>query len=171
MALVSPSALDGIAMTQSFPDPTSSAGKTFFSTASTILDTLMNVYGFSYNAAIAALANAFAESSLRAIVPGDEAAAGGLWQLHAQRRNAILTGCGLDMWSGTVAQQCRGAAWELTQKSNGYLGWKQIQPAKTPEDAAEAWCRQYERPADMETDVAVRRQYATKFAAKYPRTA
>lgn len=156
---------------QVFPDPTSSAGKAFFATASTILDTLTKVYGFSYNAAIGALANAFAESSLRAIVPGDEAAAGGLWQLHAQRRNAIKDGCKVDMWSGTVAEQCHGAAWELTQPLNKYLGWKQIQFTATPEDAAEAWCRQYERPADMDADVAMRRQYATMFAAKYPRTA
>lgn len=154
---------------QSFPDAATPAGMTFFKTASTILDTLTNVYGFSYAAAIGALANAFAESSLRPIVPGDEAAAGGLWQLHTERRNAILKGCSVDMWKGTVAQQCHGAAFELTQKGNSYLGWKQLQAAHTPEDAAAVWCQLYERPADMDADIAMRRTYATMFAAKYPR--
>lgn len=154
---------------QSFPDQTSSAGKTFFATASTILDTLTKVYGFSYNAAIAALANAFAESSLRAIVPGDEAAAGGLFQIHGARRASILAGCSSDMWSGTAVQQCHGMAWEMTQPKNGYLGYKQIMAAKTPEDAAEAFCRSYERPANLAADVAERRTYATMFSAKYPK--
>ena len=154
---------------QAFPDKTTPAGAAQLAVAAAIIDSLTNTYGLSYNAAIGALANAFAESSLRTIVPGDEAAAGGLWQIHTSRHNAILAGCGADMWSGSVAQQCHGAVWELTQPKNRYLGYAALRSAATPEDAAEAWCRTYERPSNMAADVAVRRIYATQFAAAFPR--
>ena len=66
---------------QAFPDGSTPAGARQLAVAKQILDALQNLYGMSYNGAIGGLANAFAESSLRPIVPGDEAAAGGLWQL------------------------------------------------------------------------------------------
>jgi hypothetical protein len=156
---------------QPFPDKNTPTGAAQLAVAATIIDSLTSAYGLSYNAAIGALANAFAESSLRPIVPGDEAAAGGLWQVHTVRRAAILAGCGVDMWSGSVAEQCHGAVWELTQPGNKYLGYAAISSAATPEDAAEGWCRTYERPENMAADVALRRTYATKFAAAFPRPA
>lgn len=154
---------------QSFPDPSTPEGVAQLSTAAAILDSLTNSYGLSYNGAIGGIANAFAESSLRTIVPGDENAAGGLWQLHAPRRNAILAGCKVDMWSGTVQQQSHGIMWEMTQPWNKYLGWAAINGAATPENAAEAWCRYNERPENMDADIAERRAYATQFAAKFPK--
>ena len=74
------------------------------------------------------------------------------------------------MWSDSPAQQAHGAVWEMTQPKNKYLGYGAINGATTPEEAAEAWCRLYERPAHVDADVTVRRQYATQFAAYFPRS-
>ncbi len=155
---------------QTFPDPNTDKGMAQLSVASLILRTLQeSPYGLSYNGAIGGVANAFAESSLMMTVTGDKGQAGGLWQLHDARRAAVLAGCGVDMWKDGVAQQCHGIMWEMTQPRNKYLGWRQIDSAVTPEDAAEAWCRYDERPANMGRDVDWRRQYAKEFAAHFPK--
>ncbi len=153
---------------QIFPDPNTAKGSAQLGVASLILKTLQDSYALSYNGAIGGVANAFAESSLMRTIAGDKGAAGGLWQLHGGRRAAVLAGCGVDMWEDGVAEQCRGIMWEMTQPKNKYLGWREINSAATPEDAAEAWCRYDERPANMERDVAMRRQYASEFAAYFP---
>jgi len=154
---------------QLFPDPKTADGAAQLAVASTILDQFQNVYALSYNGTIGGISNAFAESSLRALVPGDADAAGGLWQLHKLLHDIVLKGCGVDMWTATVEQQCHGMMWLLTQPGNGYLGYAAINGAATPEDGAEIWCRKIERPRNVEIDVVMRRTYATQFAAYYPR--
>lgn len=84
--------------------------------------------------AVAAVVNAFCESSYRVNVVGDEGKSFGLWQ---DQSNAGAKTEG-------VADQCAAVFKEMTstQKPSG----DRVKAAKTSPDATYAWCFYYERP-------------------------
>ena len=153
---------------QTFPDASTPRGAAQLAVAAQILDTLQNIYALSYNGAIGGVANAFAESSLLMTVAGDKGEAGGLWQLHSARREAVLARCGVDMWIDGVIQQCHGidVGDDAAEEQVSRLGCRSTAPRRrrTPQKRGAGG---YERPENMVGDVALRRQYATEFAAHF----
>ena len=93
-------------------------------------------------AGVAAAVNAFAESSLRPNVVGDEGKSFGLWQ--DQLREQILAHTGIDLATANVQEQCTAILWDLRNTNKAALA--KILAATTYEDATMEFCRYFERP-------------------------
>lgn len=93
-------------------------------------------------AGVAAAVNAFAESSFRVNVVGDEGKSFGLWQ--DQLREQILASTGIDLATANVQEQCVAILWDLRNTNKPALA--KILAATTYEEATEAWCAYFERP-------------------------
>ena len=119
--------------------------KTYYANAAIIYSRFMIKPGVKSCHALGLLTQADAESSLRALVVGDHGTAFGLFQEHEARVAAIKAGCGIDMHTASIPDQCDGVWWELTHTEKAALA--HILAAKTAYDAAYAACRYFERPA------------------------
>ena len=115
---------------------------------------------------VSAVANGDRECSLNPILRGDLDTAGGLWQWHKDRRDAILAAMGKDVWDGTVESAIEGFFWEtgVTGPKEWQEALAMMRAAQTIEDVSEAWCRFYE-VAGAANAVARSRSLATAWAA------
>lgn len=112
---------------------------------------------------------ALGEASLNSKAQGDKVhgvpTAFSMWQEHGDRCDAIRKAIGVDMRSADPADQFRGVDWELrhAEKPAGAA----LQQAVTPEAAATALVKLFERPRDTAGAIAKRTPYATFFAAMF----
>lgn len=120
--------------------------------------------GLTAGQACGILAQASAESSLRPSVIGDHGEAHGLFQLHADRIAAIKAGCGIDIVSASVEDQCKAVLWEL--KNSEHKAYRALLAAKTAYDSGHDMCRFYERPAST-AQYAVRGNAAEKWLVHF----
>ena len=129
-----------------------------FATPEQQLENAKTIFGYfqpliGQNGALAAVVNAFCESSLTPTAVGDHGAAHGLWQLHQDRAKLILAGTSqaggsvdfLSTPAPSLSDQCYGIWWELQHSEHHALAM--IKAALNSHDATEAWCQYYERPA------------------------
>ena len=116
------------------------------------------------NGALAAVVNAFCESSLTPKAIGDHDQAFGLWQLHPDRIALIVKGCGIDIQKlPPVADQCEAIWWELQNPEHHALSL--IRSSVNSHDATQAWAQFYERPASK-TEPIRRAGLAASWATK-----
>jgi hypothetical protein len=92
------------------------------------------------------LGNEQCECSFNGKLRGDLDSAGGLEQWHGSRREVILKGCGIDVWSAPHADQLKAALWELQNVESAALA--KITAATTPAEAAGAVCEYLERAGE-----------------------
>ena len=131
--------------------------------ATEIYDVFRRV-GATHAQAIGILANVSVESGFDPRAVGDHGQARGLVQMHADRRAAILRGCGINMATASAVDQARGIIWQLQHRETG--AWHAIQRAATPAAAA-ACCQFYERPGDLSGRMAVRERIANELAREF----
>lgn len=112
--------------------------------------------------AAAMIAQEKAESAFDPGARGDNGAAGGLYQHHKDRRDAIMAGTGIDMWNSTAANQRRGAWWELHHGESDAFN-KMMEAGDNPGVAGAAGSTAYERPADRNEQAALRAQLAREY--------
>ena len=121
------------------------------------------------NGAVAAVVNAFCESSLSPSAVGDHHEAYGLFQLHPDRIAPLKTATGIDIEAlPDVVSQCK-AIWHEMQTSEKHA-LSGIKAAATPADATQEWCQLYERPASK-TEPARRASLAAGWMTKLGLTA
>lgn len=79
--------------------------------------------GLTDQQAAAFTGSAIGESGLNPNAKGDivngVATAGGIFQWHKDRRDAIMAATGIDVWHSTLQQQLAGSAWELSHRYQG----------------------------------------------------
>ena len=110
---------------------------------------------------VAAVVNAFCESSFRPLAIGDHDKAFGLWQEHA---DADVTALVLKK-DADVAAQC-AFIWRDMQTTERHAR-DAILAAKTSADATYAWCARYERPAAAATEAARRATLAEQWRVHF----
>ena len=120
--------------------------------------------GLTLEQACGVLAQADAESSLRPSVVVDHGEAHGLFQLHEDRRRRSRRGCGIDVATANVEQQCAAVWWELQHSE--HLAYRGLLAALTADEAGQAMCRLYERPASA-LQLAKRGQCAEKWVVYF----
>jgi hypothetical protein len=132
--------------------------------------------GLSPAAAAGMVAQEKAESGFDPAAVGDQGAAHGLYQWHKERRDAILAGTGIDVWSTTTTpqQQREAAWWELTHTHQRAL--EELKKAgDNPGVAGAAGSVYFEGPRDRNEQGAIRaqlgREYFDAFAGKATPTA
>ena len=130
--------------------------------------------GLSREAALAMVGNEQGESAFNPNARGDfdsasgQYLAGGPFQHHRDRRNAILAGTGIDMWDNNTPHEKKleGAHWELTQGSDSQArrAWQKLMGSNSIDEAVAAVVYDYERPKYKAKDTAIRTDYAYRWA-------
>ena len=106
--------------------PASPEGFAFFTTADAIADAFLAKY-VSKPFMLGFLARAELETGL-SLTPNPDAKRHGLWGWSAERADAILKGCEVDLVAGAMpADQVKAVMWELS--SDPQWGFKQIRSA------------------------------------------
>ncbi len=118
--------------------------------------------GFTPAQVAGLLANEKKESSFRADAVGDNGAARGIFQWHADRRAAILSALGIDVNSATHAQQLQAAYWEMQQRGDDM----RVRGASSASEAGATFSRWFERPAGGDYEAALRGQMAEQIHAQ-----
>jgi hypothetical protein len=128
--------------------------------------------GYTAQAASGMVASEDAESGFQPR-PGDIdkngiARAGGSFQWHQDRREAIQKATGIDTWDPKIthAQQLAAAYWEQTQGGEKSAGDK-IRGATTAADAGDKASRYYERPGDVEGQARIRAGLAASYYNRF----
>ncbi|WP_082502790.1 phage tail tip lysozyme [Methylobacterium sp. Leaf100] len=108
--------------------------------------------GLSHEATSGILASVKQESGFNPGARGDGGKAHGLFQHHPDRRAAIMRGTGVDMSNASVADQLKGAWWEMNHGDAGAQRARKIlqTPGITARDAGGAFVQHFERPAKDE---------------------
>ena len=88
-----------------------------------------------------------AESNFDPNGVGDSGTAGGQFQWHKDRRDAILKGTGIDVWKAGHLDQLKAALWELTHGGEQKAG-HELDSAQTAAEASNAGV-DFERPHDL----------------------
>lgn len=126
--------------------------------------------GLSREGALGMVANEEGESGFDPHNVGDGGSAGGSFQWHKPRRDQILAGTGIDVWSKDTshADMLKAAHWEMTQGPDRQArqAWDALNQAATPADAAAAGVKYYERPLNQAKDAYTRGIYAERWASK-----
>lgn len=112
--------------------------------------------GYTREQAIGLVANLQAESGLNHKAVGDNGQAYGIGQWHPNRQADFKKAFGLDIRDSTYDQQLQFVAWELMNTES--TARKKLLETKTPQDAAKAGRKYYERPdpKNAERDDAIR---------------
>lgn len=117
---------------------------------------------FSHAQASGIIANEYRESAgnPRAIWDGWKA----LWifQWHPDRRKVILEDTGIDISTASHSEQLEAAWWEMNNVETKVMS--PLRSSTTPQDAASIFSRLYERPANSESEEAMRWEMAEAFA-------
>ncbi|NTA27395.1 phage tail tip lysozyme [Allorhizobium ampelinum] len=121
--------------------------------------------GLPREAALAMVGNEEGESSFNPRAVGDGGRAGGIMQWHPDRRNAILSGTGIDVYGkGTThRQQLEAAHYEMTKGNESHM-WPLLMNAQSVDEATAAAVYKYERPRDKAGETAKRTALAYKWA-------
>jgi hypothetical protein len=122
--------------------------------------------GLTHAQAVGMVGNEQGEGGLASVpAHGDAGAAGGIFQWHGDRRNAILQATGIDVWSPntTHAQQLQAAAWELKHGAPENRNWDRIVNSKTTGETVWNMVHFHERSANQQGDWALRTGYANQW--------
>lgn len=126
--------------------------------------------GLSREGALGMVANEEGESGFDPHNVGDGGSAGGSFQWHKTRRDQILNGTGIDVWSKDTSHQdmLKAAHWEMTQGPDRQArqAWDALNNASTPAEAAAAGVKYYERPLNQARDAYTRGNYAERWATR-----
>lgn len=114
--------------------------------------------GFTPAQVAGIMANEQKESGYRADAVGDNGAARGAFQWHADRRSLILAATGIDINNATHAQQLEAAWWEMRQRGDD----RRVMAASTADEAGAIFSRWFERPANSAAEEASRGLLASK---------
>ena len=124
--------------------------------------------GLSREAALAMVGNEQGESNFNPNAVGDGGLAGGPFQHHRDRRNAILAATGIDMWDNNTSHEKKleGAYWELTQSNDtgARKAWRKMMDANSVDEAVAAAVYDFERPRNKARDTAIRTDNAYRWA-------
>ena len=121
---------------------------------------LFQSYGWSREQSAGIVANLNRESGMTANAVGDNGAAYGVAQWHADRQAKFKEWAGKDIHNSTLAEQLQFVDYELRhgeKKAGNLLG-----NARTPDEAARLVSHYYERPAATEAEAALRGTEATR---------
>jgi hypothetical protein len=128
--------------------------------------------GLSHDAALGMVANEEGESGFNPHSVGDGGSAGGSFQWHKTRRDQILAGTGIDVWSSksSHSDMLRAAHWEMTQgpDSQARQAWEAFKNVATPAEGAAVGVKYYERPLDQQGDAYKRGVMANRWASRIP---
>ncbi len=128
--------------------------------------------GLSVAAACGILGNIFYESSFRTTALGDSGTSYGICQWHNSRYTNLMNWCNQNEHDYTsLSGQLEYLEFELTNgyKSSTYEPIRKVSnSADGAADAAEIWCRNFERPANVDYEVSdKRRPKAIEYYNKY----
>jgi hypothetical protein len=128
--------------------------------------------GLSHNGALGMVGNEEGESGFDPHNVGDGGQAGGSFQWHKERRDQILAGTGIDVWSKNTSHSdmLRAAHWEMTAgpDQGARKAWDALNNSPTPAVAAAAGVKYYERPLDQQGDAYKRGIMANRWASRIP---
>ncbi len=110
--------------------------------------------GWTAEQASGIVASTFQESGMRTDADGDKHRSGGIGQWNGSRRAAFASQYGHDVRQGSFAEQLAFMQWELTHSEKG--AGDMIRRQTTARGAGGAHSRYFERPQDVEGNVAVR---------------
>lgn len=130
--------------------------------ASGVMDTLMR-QGWTREQAAGIAANLKHESGFDANAVGDNGKAFGLAQWHPDRQEQFKRWSGKDIKGSSMDEQLGFLNYELREGNEKRAGTK-LMGAKTAADAASIMTRDYERPADVAGQSALRAATATRLA-------
>jgi hypothetical protein len=138
------------------PDPNSPAGQVAHRTAA-----FWSAQGYTPEQVAGIMAGGpGAESGFNPGAAGDGGTSVGLYQHHAERMAELKKRYGPNP---TEAQQHEFAAWEISpQGTHAHVG-AALKNAKTPEEAAAIWTREFERPKDTAGEIARRSSVAGRY--------
>jgi hypothetical protein len=120
--------------------------------------------GLSDAAAASMAAQEMAESGGDARAVGDNGQALGGYQWHADRRQRIRLGTGIDIATASIEQQREAAFWELTQGGEGGA-YRRLQTAGSLHDAS-IGATSFERPGNLAVEQARREARAREILAR-----
>jgi len=142
------------------PAPTSSQQQ---ETYQKIYDRLTQYHGLPDSAAKGIAANAQAESSFNPNAIGDNGTSEGLWQWHGSRRREMLayTQPRIARGEDPVIAQTDFLVYDM--KKNYRSTYDKLLRTNSSAEAAEIVCREYERPRNVETEVAKRSRIAQSY--------
>lgn len=119
--------------------------------------------GWSHAQALGIAANIEAESKGNAQAKGDNGAAYGIGQWHADRQAQFAKLFGHDIRNSTMDEQLQFYQWEL--KNSQAKAGQDLSSATNPGQAAAIVSSEFERPADREGEMKRRAMLATQYAA------
>lgn len=119
--------------------------------------------GWSHAQALGIAANIEAESKGNAGAVGDNGAAYGIGQWHADRQAQFAKLFGHDIRNSTMDEQLQFYQWEL--KNSQAKAGQDLSGATSPGQAAAIVSSEFERPADREGEMKRRAMLATQYAA------
>lgn len=119
--------------------------------------------GWSHAQALGIAANIETESKGNAGAVGDNGAAYGLGQWHADRQAQFAKLFGHDIRNSTMDEQLQFYQWEL--KNSQAKAGQDLSSATNPGQAAAIISSEFERPADREGEMKRRAMLATQYAA------
>lgn len=125
------------------------------------------VAGLPRVSCLAAVGDENGESSFVFDVVGDHGEADGSFQIHADRRAEIKSGCGIDMHTASHLDQLKGVQWEM--KYGWYKTvWPLLLAATTIDEAVTIFVEKFEQSAAQASDIAKRTAFANYWATVFP---
>lgn len=121
--------------------------------------------GWTREQAAGIVANLHAESGMRSGVTGDDGAAYGLAQWHADRQAAFKEKFGKDIRSSTFEEQLEFVNHEMTAGNEQAAG-NRLRGSRTAAEAAQVVTRYYERPADKDGEATRRGALADRLGRR-----
>jgi hypothetical protein len=120
--------------------------------------------GYTREQAAGIVANLHAESRMNTGAVGDSGKAYGIAQWHPDRQAKFKEVFGREMKGSSLEQQMEFVAWELKNTEAG--AGDKLRQAKTAREAGALVSKLYERPADMQGEMARRGSYAEQILAQ-----
>lgn len=125
---------------------------------------LLQGLGWAKDHAAGIVANLQRESHLKADAVGDSGQAYGIAQWHPDRQAAFKEKYGKDIKGSSLEDQLRFVNFELTEGAEKKAG-ALLKASRSAEEAGMVVSKNYERPADMNGEAALRGAAATRLAA------
>ncbi len=122
--------------------------------------------GYSKDQAAGIVANMQRESGGDPAASGDGGKAHGLFQWHKGRRDSILKGTGIDVWTASRSDQMRAAAWEMKNGNTGFSD-STYRGMTGANNAGAYFSSHFERPGDKYGEMMLRGQNALSLASGY----
>ena len=123
--------------------------------------------GYTPAQASGLVANEERESGFNPHAVGDHGQAMGPFQHHADRRELIKQGTGIDIATASHLDQLKAAEWELNQRGDS----DRLKNTQTPQEAAAVVTKYFERPANAGIESIVRGNIAARYYEGFLREA